>query len=90
MKWSTSTLRSPNASSRTSAPNVLLTMSGLGTVLAATFLANAGNLDGFDTVDRLAARRRSVARLSTVRRDSGRISGNLHRPFGFNRRLFRT
>lgn len=66
---------------------VLLSLPGFGTVLAATFLANiGGNLDGFDTVDRLA----SVAGLAPVPRDSGRISGNLHRPRRFNRRLLRT
>jgi transposase len=67
--------------------DVLLTMPGFGPVLAATFLANiGGNLDGFDSVDRLA----SVAGLAPVPRDSGRISGNLHRPRRFNRRLLRT
>ncbi|MCQ4152384.1 IS110 family transposase [Rhodococcus qingshengii] len=66
---------------------VLLSLPGFGPVLAATFLANiGGNLDGFDTVDRLA----SVAGLAPVPRDSGRISGNLHRPRRFNRRLLRT
>lgn len=67
--------------------DVLLSLPGFGPVLAATFLANiGGNLDGFDTVDRLAA----VAGLAPVPRDSGRISGNLHRPRRFNRRLLRT
>jgi transposase len=67
--------------------NVLLTMPGFGPVLAATFLANiGGNLNAFDSVDRLA----SVAGLAPVPRDSGRISGNLHRPRRFNRRLLRT
>ncbi len=47
---------------------------------------SAGNLEGFDSVDRLA----SVAGLAPVPRDSGRISGNLHRPRRFNRRLLRT
>lgn len=66
---------------------VLLSMPGFGPVLAATFLANiGGNLDGFDTVDRLAC----VAGLAPVPRDSGRINGNLHRPRRFNRRLLRT
>ncbi|MDV6278283.1 transposase [Rhodococcus erythropolis] len=60
--------------------DVLLSLPGFGAVLAATFLANiGGNLDGFDTVDRLAA----VAGLAPVPRDSGRISGNLHRPPAF-------
>jgi transposase len=67
--------------------DILLTMPGFGPVLAATFLANiGGNLNGFDTADRLA----SVAGLAPVPRDSGRISGNLHRPRRFNRRLLRT
>ncbi|MFI7743752.1 IS110 family transposase [Kocuria rhizosphaericola] len=65
---------------------VLLSVPGFGPVLAATFLANiGGNLEGFDTVDRLAC----VAGLAPVPRDSGRISGNLHRPRRFNRRLLR-
>ncbi|WP_373200138.1 IS110 family transposase [Mycobacterium marinum] len=65
---------------------ILTSMPGFGPVLAATFLAQiGGNLDGFDTVDRLAC----VAGLAPVPRDSGRISGNLHRPRRFNRRLLR-
>jgi transposase len=67
--------------------DILTSMPGFGPVLAATFLAQiGGNLDGFDTVDRLAC----VAGLAPVPRDSGRISGNLHRPRRFNRRLLRT
>lgn len=66
---------------------ILNSMPGFGPVLAATFLAQiGGNLDGFDNVDRLAC----VAGLAPVPRDSGRISGNLHRPRRFNRRLLRT
>ncbi|MGB5952642.1 MAG: transposase [Ornithinimicrobium sp.] len=66
---------------------ILLSMPGFGPVLAATFLAQiGGNLDDFDTVDRLAC----VAGLAPVPRDSGRVSGNLHRPRRFNRRLLRT
>jgi transposase len=69
------------------AADILLSVPGFGPVLAATFLANiGGNLNGFDTVDRLAA----VAGLAPVPYDSGRISGNLHRPRRFNRRLLRT
>lgn len=69
------------------AADILLSLPGFGPVLAATFLASiGGNLDGFDTVDRLAA----VAGLAPVPYDSGRISGNLHRPRRFNRRLLRT
>jgi transposase len=66
---------------------ILTSMPGFGPVLAATFLAQiGGNLEGFDSVDRLAC----VAGLAPVPRDSGRISGNLHRPRRFNRRLLRT
>lgn len=65
----------------------LLTLPGFGPVLAATFLGQiGGNLDGFDNADRLAC----LAGLAPVPRDSGRISGNLHRPRRFNRRLLRT
>ncbi|MGF3054104.1 IS110 family transposase [Microbacterium sp. YY-03] len=65
----------------------LLSMPGFGPVLAATFLAQiGGSLDAFENVDRLAC----VAGLAPVPRDSGRISGNLHRPRRFNRRLLRT
>ena len=66
---------------------ILLSMPGLGPVLAATFLANTGgDLNAFETVDRLA----SVAGLAPAPRDSGRISGNHHSPRRFNRRLMRT
>lgn len=66
---------------------ILLSMPGFGPVLAATFLAQiGGNLNAFDNADRLAC----VAGLAPVPRDSGRISGNLHRPRRFNRRLLRT
>ena len=66
---------------------ILLSMPGFGPVLAATFLANTGgDLRVFETVDRLA----SVAGLAPAPRDSGRISGNHHRPRRFNRRLMRT
>tara|TARA_B100000378_G_C18021202_1_gene404234 strand:- start:21 stop:1268 length:1248 start_codon:yes stop_codon:yes gene_type:complete len=65
----------------------LLSIPGFGPVLAATFLAQiGGSLDAFENVDRLAC----VAGLAPVPRDSGRISGNLHRPRRFNRRLLRT
>lgn len=73
--------------SRHEKAQILLSMPGFGAVLAATFIAQiGGSLDGFDSVDRLAC----VAGLAPVPRDSGRISGNLHRPRRFNRRLLRT
>jgi len=66
---------------------ILLSMPGFGVVLAATFIANTGgDLRAFETADRLA----SVAGLAPAPRDSGRISGNHHRPRRFNRRLMRT
>lgn len=66
---------------------ILLSLPGFGPILAATFLAHiGGNLDAFHTPDKLA----SLAGLAPVPRDSGRISGNLHRPRRFNRRLLRT
>src|SRR5215472_2560211 len=66
---------------------ILLSMPGFGPILAATFLANTGgDLAALETVDRLA----SVAGLAPVPRDSGRVSGNHHRPRRFNRRLMRT
>ena len=66
---------------------ILLSMPGFGVVLAAMFLANTGaDLHAFETVDRLA----SLAGLAPAPRDSGRISGNHHRPKRFNRRLMRT
>ena len=65
----------------------LISMPGFGPCLAATFLAQiGGSLREFDSADKLA----SFAGLAPVPRDSGRISGNLHRPRRFNRRLLRT
>jgi transposase len=66
---------------------VLQSMPGFGPVPAATFLANTGgDLSAFETADRLA----SVAGLAPAPRDSGRITGNHHRPHRYNRRLMRT
>ena len=66
---------------------ILLSMPGFGPVLAAEFLASTGgDLNAFETAGRLA----SVAGLAPAPRDSGRITGNHHRPRRFNRRLMRT
>ena len=66
---------------------ILESMPGFGPILAATFLANTGgDLRRFESPDRLA----SVAGVAPAPRDSGRISGNHHRPRRFNRRLLRT
>ena len=66
---------------------ILQSMPGFGPILAATFLANiGGDLRAFESANRLA----SVAGVAPAPRDSGRISGNHHRPRRFNRRLLRT
>ena len=64
----------------------LLSMPGFGPVLAAEFLgATGGDLTVFETADRFAG----VAGLAPVPRDSGRITGNHHRPRRYDRRLLR-
>lgn len=65
---------------------VILSMPGMGPLLSAEFIAiTGGDMDAFGTSDRLAG----VAGLAPVPRDSGRISGNLHRPRRYSRRLLR-
>lgn len=65
---------------------VLLSMPGFGPVLAAEFLgATGGDLTVFQSADRFAG----VAGLAPAPRDSGRISGNHHRPRRYDRRLLR-
>jgi transposase len=64
----------------------LLSMPGFGPVLAAEFLgATGGDLTVFQSADRFAG----VVGLAPVPRDSGRISGNHHRPRRYDRRLLR-
>lgn len=66
--------------------SILLSMPGFGPVLSAEFLgATGGDMAAFDGADRLAG----VAGLAPVPRDSGRISGNNHRPRRYDRRLMR-
>ncbi|MFI6361074.1 IS110 family transposase, partial [Streptomyces sp. NPDC050743] len=66
--------------------DVILSMPGIGPVLGAEFIAvTGGDMNTFGTADRLAG----VAGLAPVPRDSGRISGNLHRPRRYSRRLLR-
>jgi transposase len=61
-------------------------MPGMGPHLGTEFLvATCGDLATFGTAGRLA----SYAGLVPVPRDSGRVSGNLHRPKRYNRRLRR-
>lgn len=62
----------------------LLTIPGFGHRLVADFLASTGSdLSAFGTADRFA----SYAGLAPAPRDSGKISGNHHRPRRFDRRL---
>ncbi|PPH86373.1 transposase [Rathayibacter sp. AY1D5] len=63
---------------------LLVSTPGFGRRLAADFLAATGaDLAAFETPDRLA----SFAGLAPVPRDSGKISGNHHRPRRYDRRL---
>jgi transposase len=65
---------------------VITSMPGLGVILGAEFLAaTGGDMDLFGTSDRLAG----FGGVAPVPRDSGKISGNLHRPRRYNRRLQR-
>ena len=66
---------------------ILLSMPGFGTLLAAELLAaTGGDMTAYGSAARLAG----VAGLAPVPRDSGRISGNHHRPKRYDRRLLNT
>ncbi len=56
---------------------------GMGPILGAEFVAIAGDLSSYRDAGRLAAH----AGLAPVPRDSGRRTGNLHRPKRYDRRL---
>lgn len=61
-------------------------MPGFGPVLAAEFLGATGDdLTVFQTTDRFAG----VVGLAPAPRDSGKTSGNHHRPPRYDRRLLR-
>nr|WSZ18809.1 IS110 family transposase [Streptomyces canus] len=65
---------------------VISSMPGIGPLLGAEFLAaTAGDMSRFATADRLA----SLAGVAPVPRDSGNVSGNLHRPRRYHRGLQR-
>lgn len=65
---------------------VITSLPGLGPLLGAEFIAaTGGDMAAFGSADRLAG----VSGLAPVPRDSGRISGNLHRPRRYSRRLMR-
>ncbi|TVT08344.1 IS110 family transposase [Amycolatopsis bartoniae] len=64
----------------------LLSMPGIGILLGAEFLAaTGGDMTAFASADHLAG----YAGLAPAPRDSGRISGNLHRPRRYHRTLQR-
>jgi transposase len=66
--------------------DIVLSVPGIGPVLGAEFLAAVGgDLDEFDSPDALAA----FAGVAPAPRDSGKVSGNLHRPVTYHRRLQR-
>lgn len=65
---------------------VIRSLPGMGQLLGAEFLASTGgDISAFSTSDRLAG----YAGLAPAPRDSGRVSGNLHRPKRYNRTLLR-
>ncbi|MGW4042690.1 IS110 family transposase [Streptomyces sp. NPDC004721] len=65
---------------------VIASVPGIGPLLGAEFLAAVGgDLAAFPTPDRLAA----FAGVAPAPRDSGKTSGNLHRPQRYHRRLQR-
>lgn len=62
---------------------IIQSMPGFGPILGASLLVSAGDLHGFPTAGHLAA----AAGLVPVPNDSGRRSGNLHRPARYSRPL---
>lgn len=64
---------------------VIVSMPGIGVLLGAEFLAATGDMRRFASADQLA----SLAGVTPVPRDSGRVSGNLHRPQRYSRPLQR-
>lgn len=66
---------------------LLLSVPGIGPRLGAEFVATTGgDMSAYEGPDRLAG----IAGLAPAPRDSGRISGNHHRPRRYDRRLLRT
>ncbi len=65
---------------------ILASLPGLGPILGAEFLAaTGGDMGAFASPDRLAG----LGGVAPAPRDSGKISGNLHRPQRHNRKLQR-
>lgn len=64
---------------------IIESMPGMGPILGAELIAAAGDLTGYANAGRLA----SAAGLVPVPRDSGRRTGNMHRPMRYSRKLRR-
>lgn len=64
---------------------IIESLPGMGPILGAELIAAAGDLTGYTNAGRLA----SAAGLVPVPRDSGRRTGNLHRPMRYSRKLRR-
>jgi len=64
---------------------IIESLPGMGPILGAELIAAAGDLAGYPNAGRLA----SAAGLVPVPRDSGRRTGNLHRPMRYSRKLRR-
>lgn len=62
---------------------IITSMPGFGPILGATLAVTAGDLSAFPTAGHLAA----AAGLVPVPNDSGRRSGNLHKPHRYSRPL---
>ncbi|MEU1293069.1 IS110 family transposase [Streptomyces sp. NPDC005840] len=62
---------------------IIESMPGIGPILGAEFLAIVGDMSGYENSGQLAAH----AGLAPVPRDSGRRTGNYHRPKNYSRRL---
>ncbi|WP_418906737.1 IS110 family transposase [Glutamicibacter endophyticus] len=65
---------------------LLLSIPGIGFLLAAEFIgATGGEIKNFQNANRLAG----IAGVAPVSKDSGRITGNRHRPHRYDRKLLR-
>jgi transposase len=64
---------------------IIESLPGMGPILGAELIAAAGDLNGYANAGRLA----SAGGLVPVPRDSGRRTGNLHRPMRYSRKLRR-
>lgn len=64
---------------------IIESLPGMGPILGAELIVAAGDLGGYANAGRLA----SAAELVSVPRDSGRRTGNLHRPMRYSRKLRR-